>query len=107
MKPLGVATSIVQSELPMETYGVEGRVRRAVNDILLQQGVKYDLTKVSEVLYTCLRYSTSIFEDNSITYALRKQDGMWVCECPDYEKAPFNLCKHRLAVQIHEAMVGA
>lgn len=105
MKPLGVATRIVESELPMEVHGMEGRVRRAVNDILLSQYIMYELVRVSPVEYTCLRYSTSLFEDNSIMYHIKKEQFAWVCDCPDYEKAPFNLCKHRIAVQINEEML--
>lgn len=106
MKPLGIATQIVESELPMETAGVAKRVQRAVNDILLQLKVRYELVKVHSACYQVLRYSTSIFEDNSMVYAVTKIDGAWQCTCPDYTegRAPFNLCKHRLAVQIQEEM---
>jgi SWIM zinc finger len=95
----------LQSELP-EIPGLARRINRAVNDIILAEGVQYHTVKLHDGEYSIHRYSTSMFEDNSATYEVVKDGHTWSCTCPDYEKAPFNMCKHRLAVMILEGMQG-
>jgi SWIM zinc finger len=94
----------LESELP-EIPGLARRINRAVNDIILAEGLRYHTVKLSDGEYSIHRYSTSMFEDNSATYQLVKDGHSWGCTCPDFEKAPFNMCKHRLAVMILEGMV--
>ena len=64
-------------------------------DMLVKGG--YDIKRANNV-YHVSRASTSLFEDNSITYEVTDNS----CSCPDFEKgqARGDLCKHRLAVMI-------
>jgi hypothetical protein len=103
-KNMVVVIAELTSELPA-IPALERRIQRAVNDIILGEGIRYSTMKLGDAEYTIHRYTTSMFEDNATDYEVKREGRYtWVCNCPDYEKAPFNLCKHRLAVTILEGM---
>lgn len=100
---MAVVIAELTSELPT-IPALERRIQRAVNDIILGEGIRYHVNKDDAKTYSVRRYTTSMFEDNEAVYFVTKDAYVWICNCPDFEKAPFNLCKHRIAVTILEGM---
>lgn len=90
----------IASKFPsfMHDESFKRRLSRAY-DILTRGG--YEVKKANNV-YHVHKASTSLFEDNSVTYNVTNSS----CDCPDFEKeqARGNLCKHRLAIMILEEM---
>ena len=84
--------------------GFKRRLDRAFA-ILTKGG--YEITKANNV-YHVNKASTSLFEDNSVTYNVTDES----CDCPDFERGVEqgtlrgNLCKHRLAVMMLKELQG-
>lgn len=84
---------------------IRQRLNRAY-DIVRSDGSGYSLHKIrngADPGYIVFKASTSLLEDNSVSYQVTKQS----CTCPDYPGAPSNLCKHRLAILLVEEMAKA
>lgn len=98
-KPLNIAVLNVAATLPIDDSAVSRRLDRAENDIL--RGYGYSIAETGRAGQYCItKASTSLLEDNEHSYIVSSQS----CNCPDFESARGNLCKHRLAVMILEEM---
>ena len=99
------AIATLLSELPDDPSVIK-RVERAA-DILQSYG--YSILQHTEFDgketwqgYLVQKASTSLLEDNSVTYRVDKVS----CTCPDFASARAGLCKHRLAIMLLETMEG-
>lgn len=103
-KERAMKLTIALAELSLRLPGLDsicGRLNRAF-DIIKCDGSGYNITEFTPNHYQVTKASTSLFDNNTVIYDITKADGskQWVCTCPDYDKAPMNLCKHRLAVML-------
>lgn len=98
MKSLRQAYFDLSLRLPVEDIKVLQRLDRGYD---ITQSYGYTIDKVSSSDYHIHRESTSLLDDNAITYIVTKDS----CTCPDYETARGGLCKHRLAVMLLEEMM--
>lgn len=94
---LAQAMVTVGNDIPLADLKVSQRLNRAY-DIVRTDGSGYAITPMGNGVYTVFKASTSLMEDNSITYVVDKAS----CTCPDCPTARANLCKHRLAVRLYE-----
>ncbi len=83
--------------LPIEDIKVRQRLDRGYG-IVISEG--YSIAQGTDNCYTVYRASTSLLEDNSVTYEVGEES----CTCPDFPTARGGLCKHRLAVMLVEEM---
>jgi hypothetical protein len=94
----------VADALPTGDIGITRRFERALQDII--SGYEYMMTVVSHTANAtrCVikKESTRLLEDNSVSYSTSDTQ----CDCPDFEKARGNLCKHRLAVMIVRTLLS-
>jgi hypothetical protein len=93
----------VFSAIP-EIHGLADRLARA-RAIVRCNGVGYSIEQVQSDCYQVVKASTSLLDTTDTVYQLVRSDKAWCCDCPDYDHAPFNLCKHRLAVMIYERIM--
>jgi hypothetical protein len=100
---LDIARDTVASTLP-EIIGISMRLDRAY-DIVKCNGVGYSIEQIQSDCYQVRKASTSLLDTTDTVYQLVRSDNTWRCDCPDYDHAPLNMCKHRLAVMIYVRII--
>lgn len=91
----------VGQRIPLADKSVSARLDRAY-EILTTKSYGYTVQPPLRKgqPYRIVKASTSALNTTPTVYHVTKL----TCDCPDFEKARGNLCKHRLAVMLYEEM---